>query len=136
MTRLLYLDTSATIKLFLAEAETAALKAWLSTQGSATVVTADLARTEIRRALHAHASPPQVSDEAAEWLDRCAVVRMPPQVFDRAGRLAPGDRLRSLDALHCSAALSLGAAVTAFVAYDKRLLEAAGGLGLPVHSPV
>ena len=49
-------------------------------------------------------------------------------------KLFPG-RLRSLDALHCAAALSLGSAVSAFVAYDKRLIECAHALSLPVRSP-
>jgi len=41
----------------------------------------------------------------------------------------------SLDALHTAAALSLGRALAAFVAYDPRLVDAAKHAGLPVSSP-
>ncbi|MER6105376.1 type II toxin-antitoxin system VapC family toxin [Streptomyces sp. NPDC001832] len=133
--RFIYLDTSAALKLFKAEAETDALKAWLSTQGSAVALTCDLTRTEVRRALHAVGADLDVAAEAESWLDESALIRMPPLLFDRAGSLSPGNRPRSLDALHLAAAQGLGQALTAFVAYDKRLVESAQGLGLPVRSP-
>lgn len=43
--------------------------------------------------------------------------------------------LRTLDALHLSAAISLGPDLTAFVAYDKRLRDAAVFAELPVVTP-
>ncbi|MGP3971117.1 type II toxin-antitoxin system VapC family toxin [Streptomyces sp. 6N223] len=135
MTRLIYLDTSAALKLIKRETESDALAAWLSTEGSATVLTCDLTRTEMRRALHALGTSPAVLRDAEEWLEECALIRMPPDLFRRAGDLSHGSRLRSLDALHCAAAMKLGAALTAFVAYDKRLVEIAASLGLPVKSP-
>jgi hypothetical protein len=42
--RFIYLDTSAALKLFKAEAKTDALKAWLSTKGSAIALTCNLTR--------------------------------------------------------------------------------------------
>ncbi|MFG2561220.1 hypothetical protein [Streptomyces sp. NPDC048496] len=78
---------------------------------------------------------PDVAAEAESWLDESALIRIPPLLFDRAGSLSPGHRLRSLDALHLAAAAGLGRALTAFVAYDKRLVESAQSLGLPVRSP-
>lgn len=131
----IYLDTSAALKLFKVENETDALKAWLSTQGSVTVLTCDLTRTEVRRALHANGARPDVVAEAEEWLDESALVRMPPALYDHAGQIQPGARLRSLDSLHLAAASGLGRALIAFVAYDKRLIESAQSLGLPVKSP-
>ncbi|MFJ9180362.1 type II toxin-antitoxin system VapC family toxin [Streptomyces sp. NPDC102360] len=132
---LIYLDTSAAIKLFKAETESHALDQWLTQQGSLTVLTSDLTRTELRRALAACDAEAAVRQEADEWLDDCALVRLRPAVFDRAGRLPHTGRLHSLDAVHCAAALSLGSAVRHFVAYDKRLIECAEALGLPVRSP-
>jgi len=131
----IYLETSAAIKLFRTEAESGALEQWLTQQGSLTVLTSDLTRTELRRALTACGSDEATLREADEWLEDCALVRLRPAVFDRAGRLPYTGRLRSLDALHCAAALSLGSAVSAFVAYDKRLIECAQALNLPVQSP-
>ena len=47
--------------------------------------------------------------------------------------------LRGLDAIHLAAAQVLtnesGSALTAFVTYDRRLLDAAKAVGLPMASP-
>lgn len=43
--------------------------------------------------------------------------------------------LRSLDAIHLASALSLGSALTAFVAYDARLTVAAQAAELPIVQP-
>jgi predicted nucleic acid-binding protein len=43
--------------------------------------------------------------------------------------------LASLDAIHLATALSLGDELSAFVAYDRLLLAAAKGAGLPVETP-
>ncbi|MGW1655364.1 hypothetical protein [Streptomyces atratus] len=87
----------------------------------------------------AHCAPvgagADVTAEAEQWLDESALVRMPPLLFDRAGQLPPGNRLRSVDALHLAAAQGLGQALIAFVVYDKRLVESAQSPGLPVESP-
>ena len=42
---------------------------------------------------------------------------------------------RSLDAIHLGTALHARRAVTSFVTYDKRLLDAALAAGLPADSP-
>ncbi|MBV9857190.1 MAG: type II toxin-antitoxin system VapC family toxin [Streptosporangiaceae bacterium] len=131
----LYLDTSAAVKLFKQEPESAALDQWLAGRGSALVLTSDLTRCELRRALEAAGAGPGSRREAEEWLADCALIRLSRELCDRAGTLAPGVRLRSLDALHTAAALSLGRALAAFVAYDQRLVDAAKQAGLPVSSP-
>lgn len=133
--RLLYFDTSAAIKLFKREAESDALGAWLSTQGSALVITSDLTRTELRRALHTAQAAPATWQQVEQWLDEAALIRLTPSVFDTAGRLSPNTALRSLDALHVAAAMTVAPAVTAFVAYDKRLLAAAETVGLRTSAP-
>jgi hypothetical protein len=43
--------------------------------------------------------------------------------------------IRSLDAIHLGTALALRPNLTSFVAYDKRLLEAATAAELPTDSP-
>jgi predicted nucleic acid-binding protein len=44
-------------------------------------------------------------------------------------------RLRTLDALHLASALLLGDALTAFIAYDHRLVDGARAAGLVVAAP-
>ncbi|WP_435109075.1 type II toxin-antitoxin system VapC family toxin [Nocardiopsis synnemataformans] len=130
-----YLDTCAALKLFKEEVESDALETWLNEHAEERQITSYLARTELRRALHAVGARQDTLTRADAWLSRTAHLRMPAEVFDTAGGLAPGTRLRSLDALHVSCALGLGAALTAFVTYDKRLAEAAETAGLPVVAP-
>lgn len=130
-----YLDTSAAIKLFKDEAESQALADWLDEHATDRQVTSHLTRTELRRALHSSGAHDRTMERAVTWLDRAAHVRMPAETFDAAGMLHPGARLRSLDALHIEAALGLGSLVSAFVAYDKRLVEAADAAGLTVVVP-
>jgi predicted nucleic acid-binding protein len=55
-------------------------------------------------------------------------------VLDTAAAL-PGPSLRSLDAIHLATAEALLPALTWFVAYDKRLADAARGRGLPMVAP-
>ena len=131
----LYLDTSAAVKLFKQEPESAVLDRWLTGRGSALVLTSDLTRCELRHALEAAKVGPASRRDAEEWLADCALIRLSRELCDRAGTLAPGVQLRSLDALHTAAALSLGQALAAFVAYDQRLVDAAQQAGLAVSSP-
>ena len=133
--RAVYLDSSAAAKLFKEEPESAALEGWLAGQDSALVLTCDLTRTELRRALDVAGVGPDARQECDEWLADCALLRLNPTLCDRAGRLRPGTRLRSLDALHLAAALALGPALLAFVAYDERLCAAAKQAGIAVVSP-
>jgi uncharacterized protein len=47
-----------------------------------------------------------------------------------------GEGLRGLDALHLASALTIGADLSAFVAYDHRLTACAVDAGLPTIRPV
>lgn len=133
--RLVYLDSSAAIKLFKDEVESEALEEWLVGQAPARQITSYLTRTELRRGLHAVGAGEEAHQRAGQWLERCAHVALPASAYDRAGELVPGTRLRSLDAIHLAAALSLGAALASLATYDKRLAEAAAEQGLNVATP-
>ena len=75
-----------------------------------------------------------VHRRAREILASLHLLRMDPQLLDRAAELEPA-ALRSLDAIHLASALSLKADLAAFVVYDRALAGAAGSLGIPVLSP-
>jgi predicted nucleic acid-binding protein len=128
---MIYLDSSAVVKLARQEPETDALRAWLAANPRPLVASA-LARTEAARAL-ARAEP------AALPVLRVVltVLHQKPvtdAVLDAAAQM-PGTTLRSLDAIHLATAEDLAPVLTWFVAYDKRLAEAARSRGLPVASP-
>jgi uncharacterized protein len=132
----LYFDSCALIKLVVAETESPALEGWLRRHGGdSAIVTCDLAQTEVRRTLHRLDTDPTELAVVADFLNDVATVRLGPEVFIKAGDIAPGSVLRSLDAIHIAAALQLGPACRYFVTYDKRLATAATTLGLPVASP-
>lgn len=126
-----YLDTSALVKLIVAEPESAALRGWL-TERDRSPITCDLARTELLRAVRrADAS---LAPQVRAVLDAVTVMTVPTAVFAAAGRLDPTS-LRSLDAIHLASALSLGDDLEWFVTYDARLADAASVNGLPVAAP-
>lgn len=126
-----YVDTSALVKLVVVEAETRALHAW-ATRPGLVLVSSDLARTELMRAVRRVA--PDLAVAAREVLDALTLLRVGTPVFDAAARLGP-DTLRTLDAVHLAAALALGDDLEAVVTYDDRLAEACRLNGVVVLAP-
>jgi hypothetical protein len=61
-------------------------------------------------------------------------VSLSAEILDNAATLPP-QRLSPTDAIHLASALAIKRDLSAFVAYDKRLLEAAREAGLPTASP-
>jgi len=126
-----YFDTSAMVKLVVAEAETAALRSWLRNEDPE-LVASDLARTELMRAVRRVA--PDRALQARMVLDSVVLVRATEAVFEAAGRLDPST-LRSLDAIHLASALDLGDDLDGVITYDDRLAEAAVLNGVAVLTP-
>jgi len=124
-----YLDTSALAKLTFAERESAVLTSFI---GAGDIAASALSRTELRRA--AHRRDPAYLPACDQLLSRCHEVPMTAELLDRAGEVRPS-HLRSLDAIHLVSALALQPALADFIAYDRRLCEAAELAGLPVVSP-
>lgn len=126
---MLYLDTSAAVKLLLAEKESLALRAYITDQQW---TSSALLRTELVRAVIRVDS--SIVPRALDLLTQPPLLAIDAPVLDVAAQLSPRS-LRSLDAIHVASALELRDALTAFVAYDDRLLTAASALGMPVASP-
>jgi len=126
-----YVDTSALVKLVVGEPETEALRSWLAAENREPV-SSDLARAELLRAVR-RAAPDRLVDARAV-LDAVTLVEVTTAIFEDAGRIDP-TILRSLDALHVSAALDLGDDLEGIVAYDERLADAAAANGISVVSP-
>ncbi|MCL2787980.1 MAG: type II toxin-antitoxin system VapC family toxin [Micrococcales bacterium] len=125
-------DTSALVKLFVAEEESAALRRWVMSHRGTSLVASALVLTELPRALATHHRDLRtVSSQVVESLVLIDVSR---PILVAAGELE-GDLLRSLDAIHLATALSLGSDADGIVTYDHRLADAARSHGLPVISP-
>jgi predicted nucleic acid-binding protein len=128
----IYLDSSALMKLVRQEDETSALAEWLSVRPEQTVVTSELGRVEVLRA--ARRVGGQVATEARAVAGDLDLVPLDRAVQDLACDIA-NPLLRTLDALHLASAVLLGEELTAFIAYDRRLAAAAQDAGLVVATP-
>jgi uncharacterized protein len=133
--QLLYLDSSAAMKLFLDEDFSIDIEEWLARHVNDRQITAHLTRAEVRRGLYAASAQAEARAHALHWLERTAHIALPAEIYDAAGELQPDTSLRSLDAIHVVAAAGLGEALGAFVTYDKRQAAAAESQGMRVVSP-
>ena len=129
-TNVTYVDSSAIVKLAVAEPESAALRRALSRRQ--TLVTSALARTEVARALLALG--PGAVRRGDEVLRRLQLLRVNDRVLSDAGRLEPAN-LRSLDAIHLATAQQFGTSLRRVVTYDARMADAARALGWSVSAP-
>lgn len=127
-----YLDTSAAVKLVVAERGSTALRRWVGST-DVPIVSSDLLRTELLRAVRRAA--PDRAVQARRVLDALVLLALPASVFERAATLEP-EVLRNLDAVHLAAALELGDELDGIVTYDDRMAEAAAGLGIATLAPV
>jgi uncharacterized protein len=125
-----YLDSSALVKLVVLEPESRALRAYL--RGEPQRVSCGLARTEVLRAVRPVG--PSAIAAARRLLQRIDLIRLDDALFDAAGMLEPVG-LRSLDAIHLAAAHLVAPALRAIVTYDRRMAEGAGALGFAVVGP-
>lgn len=129
---LLYLDSSALVKLVLPEAETEPLRAFLGNWSD--YVSSEIADVEVVRAAHRASHDRAVHRRAREVMGGVHLLRLDEQVLARAAELGPRS-LRTLDALHLSSALQFGEDLGGFVAYDARLRDAASAAGLDTPTP-
>lgn len=128
--RATYLDSSAIVKLAVAEPESAALRGYLRRRRP--LVSSAVARTEVGRALLPLGADAVRRGE--DVLARVDLVRISDRLLEVAGRLLPPD-LRSLDAVHLATVQRLGDDVARIVTYDDRMATAARGMGWTVVAP-
>ncbi len=129
--RAAYIDTSAFVKLIVVEPESAALRTRLRRWPDR--ASATLLRTEAVRALRRSENDHLVG-QARRMLAAINLVRLDEPLLDRAGDIGAPE-LRSLDAIHLAAALSIGPDLGMIVTYDNRLRDAALAHGMDVESP-
>lgn len=134
---LIYIDSSALLKRVLAEAESNAIDGATHAAAVAGTVIASstLAWIEVTRALRSRLDSVdprligRLSDNALSGVQEAPITT---EVAAVARRIGP-PTLRSLDAIHLATATLLEA--DEVWAYDRRLLDAADGLGLVTVSP-
>ena len=129
---MIYLDSSALVKLASTEPETGALIRWLEDFPDIVRVSSPIVRVEVPRAVWR--TDPGSLPQAYALVRRLREVRLSEGVIGRAAGVRPS-ALRSLDAIHVASALTIRRDLTALVSYDKRLLAAAQEAGLPTACP-
>ena len=131
---MIFVDSTALVKLVHVEAETPALVNWLDARSGEVRVASALVEIEVPRALRR--SHPGAVDAVAGVLAKINRVEISKAIRTRAGGYTD-PLLRSLDAVHLATAEALneGGRVSAFVTYDQRLAAASRGAGLNVLSP-
>lgn len=132
---MIYLDSSALVKLIRSEAGSAALKGWLADHSTLVLVSSVLADVEITRAVRR--SSPQLLDRIPAVVDSLELVELRPAVRAIAGSYGT-PTLRAADAVHLASAELVQrevGALEAFVCYDRVLSTAAALNGMQVVSP-
>jgi predicted nucleic acid-binding protein len=128
----LYLDTSALVKLVVQEPESSALEAYLREYPADARFTSALARTELVRAVTRQQSIDSIA-HARRVLARMNLVPLTNRLLDAAATMMKRE-LRTLDALHISAALT-APTLRAVVTYDNRMSQAVAEIGIAVATP-
>ncbi len=129
---MIYLDSSALVKLALTEPESAALADWLAGRADEPLVSSALYRAEVPRAVWR--AEPGALPRSYRLIRRIARVALTADVLDTSATLPP-QALPVAHALHLACALAVRGELTAFVSYEADLLAAAADAGLPVASP-
>jgi uncharacterized protein len=125
-----YLDSSALVKLVIVEPESAALRRYLG--GEPERASCALARVEVLRAVRVHGA--SALTRARRLLQRLNLVQIDEELLEAAATLDPRV-LRSLDAVHLASAQLFGEELTAIVTYDRRMAAAAALVDLRVAAP-
>ena len=131
---MIYLDTSALVKLIRIELDSDALGDWLDERAEMRWITSALTEFELTRAIRAVA--PEGLPAVPSVLARLDRFEIDPVIRSTAAAYAD-PALRSLDAIHLATAQTAAstARLTALVTYDNRLSAAASALGITTVAP-
>lgn len=130
---LIYLDTSALVKLVVDEPESAALAEWLDDRPEQPLCMSAIGKAEVFRAARRHS--PHALAVASSVLAELALVPTDAAVLELAALLEPAG-LRTLDALHLASAAGLMAISPTSSLTTLDSPRRPGCSGCPSHSPV
>ena len=126
-----YLDSSAFVKIVVAEPESRALRSFLTRRRSRHASSAMLRAEALRAVRH---TGPEVLARTRAALKGVDLIAVTDSILDAAGMLEPRI-VRTLDAIHLATAIALGDDLEVLVTYDTRMAEGARLLGLAAASP-
>lgn len=123
-----YLDTSAFLKLLVDESHSIALGLAVDRRElwSSTLLAVEAHRAALRLAVS--------SADVDAVLSEVSLV-LPSEETFRSAQFIGRAELRTLDALHLATAIEIGPELESVITYDRRLAQAASGIGANVQSP-
>jgi len=146
--RIVFVDTSALVKLFVQEPGSTRMLDTARNEGGDTIVVLDLSRVELHAAIHrrerAGDVPAGTTRRSRELLEqylrsKFVVQHVSQSLLERACALVERHGLRAYDALQLAgaleAAVSRGELEALFVSADQTLTKAASEEGLPTLDP-
>jgi predicted nucleic acid-binding protein len=128
-----YVDSSALLKRYVEEADSAAADALLRADGS--LLTARHTIVEVRRNLARLLSGRHLVAARAAFADdlrSLSIIELDEATCESAAAIAETTGVRTLDALHLAAAQRVSAPGVSFLTFDLRQAQAARALGLTV----
>lgn len=129
---ILYLDSSALVKLIVPEAETVPLLRFMLSWPYR--LASQVGFVEVHRAVRRVSRDYELQRRAEEVLSTIHFMDIYMDILGEASLLEPL-HLRSMDAIHIASALSLGREVGGFVTYDRNMTDAARRVKLNVLAP-
>lgn len=127
----LFFDSSALLKLVVAEPETPALVTEIQAR-THQLAGSELLLTEVMRAAARYGD--QAVGDAESVLARLTLLPLTAACLRAAGSMQPL-AIRSLDAIHIAAALTVGPRLRGLITYDSRQQDAARAAGIVVLAP-
>ena len=128
-----YVDSSALLKRYVEEADSAAADALL--RADSTLLTARHTIVEVRRNLGRLLSRRDLATARAAFADdlhSMSIIELDEATCEAAALIAESTGVRTLDALHLAAAQRISAPGVSFLTFDLRQAQAARALGLAV----
>lgn len=127
---MIYLDASALVTLVSGRPYASELRAFLAGWPAMPMGTSTIGFIETVRTLDRVGSyPTAMPDLLASFTE----ILVTDEIRDAAASLPGG--VRTLDAVHIASAQAIGDALAALVSYDKRMLDVAHSVGIPVAAP-
>ena len=128
-----YVDSSALLKRYVEEADSAAADALL--RGGGALLTARHTIVEVRRNLARLLAGRDLTVARAAFADDLrafSIIELDEATCESAASIAEATGVRTLDALHLAAAQRVSAPAVGFLTFDLRQSQAARALGLTV----
>lgn len=127
---MIYLDASALVSLVTGRRYARELREFLAQSAEMPMATSTVGFIETVRTLDRVGSYPTAMQDLLATFTEILVT---DEIRDAAGSM-PGI-VRTLDAVHIASAQAIGDALASLVSYDKRMLDIAHSVGIPIAAP-